>query len=339
MNYIYRIKIFNLPEAGQFSYFSSIFTEQNLKGEKNNFNFEIFLKSLSFIPYYSTFFLEEAILNYYVNLGNNLSTNFRLIQSFSNSINLKPEVIIDYDFNIVKLLLGFSYEIFFNSFYGFLQFNYNNENIRIFIIIKKDYQYDFIQDIYTIYSDGNYLFYEDFISFTFLFYYTNNNFKIKVDSDFSWFLKKPIKVYDDQLNIFKLTEYYNLWNLISKIHLNWKINNILETEIDLKLNLPSYLFTTKLFLEQTSETFLSLDLIFSFLLDEISKLSFSLYSEIMRNFLGFNNPIYNFQIEYNIKKNDFDIILLLKLNIIRYYILPEIQSPVINLTFSFQFYF
>jgi hypothetical protein len=87
------------------------------------------------------------------------------------------------------------------------------------------------------------------------------------------------------------------------------------------------------------ETYLKMNIKSYFYINDKSILSFIVNSEIIRKYFGENNPVYNFQIEYKFNKTDFEVNFILTLNLNSFYILPFIESPIINLTATSQFYF
>lgn len=339
IEYSFSFKNYNLPKTEYFEGFSSIYSEQKVSGKNNNLDFSLILKTLSFNPSYKFFLFEEFQFFYVYYFNENIYSKIGFSQVFQEELNLKPQLSIDYDFPTIKFLLSIAYDIFLNSFYGKIKFSFDNEDIKVNIILEKNYEYQLINNLYTIASLEDNTFYQDYYkAFAFIKFNFNNLF-FDINAEYKWFNKNNLILYNEQQHIFNIINTTNTWQISTYFDFYWQINQYFSTSASLNLNLPSYFLKNEPIVQNICDTLFDIDLSFNLFLTEIASIKFTLHSEIIRLLLGINNPIYNLNIAYNLDKNDYEVLFSISLNIISYYIIPYIKSPVIILTFSSKFYF
>jgi len=339
INYNFYFESFNLPGLDGLNSFSSIFLKQELKGKKNNFDFYISLNTLSFNPTYQFYICENLHLNYLIIFTNSIYSKISIIQLYGNGLGLKPQFSIIYNFSDLEMAFGASYDLFLNKVNGFFNLFYRNENTQFYLKVEKDNYFELLDDKYTIISKDNFNLNKDFIYSEIGFKFISNTFSISTKIQYDYFWNKPLKIYYELEKIFYLTNIEDVWNIYLYTDFDWKINSIFGINLIFELNLPSYYLKNYQIMKSIIDKFLTINIIGNINLTEDSSLNFILYSDIIRKFLGENNPTCNFQIEYNISKNDFEISFLLTLNILNYYILPSIESRILNLSVNSQIYF
>lgn len=339
IEYSFSFENYNLPKTEYLEEFSCIYSQQNINGKSNNLDFSLILKTLSFNPSYKFFIYEEFQFFYIYYFNENIYSKIGFSQAFLEELNLKPQLFVDYDFPTIKFILSIAYDIFLNSFYGKIKFSFDNEDIKVNIIIEKNYEYQLINDLYTIASLEDNVFYQDYYKAFAFIKFNYNNFSFDISAEYMWFNKTNLIIYNEQQDIFNIINALNIWQISSYFNLNWQINQYFSTTASINLNLPSYFLKNEPIIQNICETLFDIDLSFNLFLTEISSIKFTLHSEIIRLLLGINNPIYNLNIAYKLDKNDFEVLFSMSLNIISYYIIPYIKSPLISLTFSSKFYF
>lgn len=337
--YKFYFESFNLPKVTQLNSFSSILTQQEIVGKNNNFDFALSIQTLSLKPNYDFYLLEKFHINYLIFFSDSIYSKISINQFFERYFSVKPELAIFYNFSTIDIGFGVSYDIFLKTINGFFNLYYNDQKIKMSLSFEKLTDYQFNNDKYTIISDENWCLYQDILNLAVGFLYRQDVFSFSTKFQYSYFYKMPIKIYNEQENIFNIIQMVNSWSIDWSADIDWKINPIFGLSFNFYLNLPSYFLSNSLIMQSIIETYLKVNVKSYFYLNDKSILSFIVNSEIIRKYIGENDPIYNIQIEYKFNNADFEINLTFTLNLVSFYILPSIESPIINLAAITQFYF
>ncbi len=339
VDYKFYFESYNLPQTDYLNFFSSILSKQEVNGKNNNFDFSLSIQTLSVKPTYDFYLLEKLNINYLIFFNDNIYSKISLNQFYERNFSLKPEFSIFYNFSTIDIGFGVSYDIFLNNFNGFFNLFYDDQKIKILLSFEKNSDYQFLNDKYTIISNENWCLYKDFINSVVGFSYRQDIFSFSTKLQYSYFYKMPIKIYDEQGKIFNIIQIENSWSIYFSVDFDWQINPVFGLSFNFLLNLPSYYLSNSQIMQNIIETYLKMNIKSYFYINDKSILSFIVNSEIIRKYFGENNPVYNFQIEYKFNKTDFEVNFILTLNLNSFYILPFIESPIINLTATSQFYF
>jgi len=335
LEYSLSFESYSLPGTESLSEYSSIFSHQLIKGINGNFDFLIELKTLSIDNHFSFYFLENTVLNYKLRLNSNIYLKLTFKQFYNYNLILKPEISLIYDFPTLDFTLAFSYNIFMDNFNGMVNLLYENESLKFSIFVEKGLEFDLLNYQY-LYLD-NYIsnLFSDFVKTKIAAEFKKNNvFLIGLDGGYYYYWKNTLLKFNNTYQSFYLSSIEDSWIAFFKLYLDWEINEIIKTSFQINLKLPSYYE-----FDDICETFFGLLISLKFDLTEFSNLRFSINSEIFRSFLGINDPIYKIEIEYRLEKADYDISLLLALNLNQYNILPNIIADIINIKIFSQIFF